>query len=188
MPAPGATLPWGGPAPGVGGLAPAPGVLPAAVAPMPPVGAAPAGDTSPVELAEEFFAAVAGGDCAAMIERMTPESYATEGQTAAEAVAECEADESGTAAVAAADARATIVEFPRDPSATPIAQAMALIDRAVQLPSLPLGRQPPVPGPPHLPHLRLHELREPRELARVRPLQLQLKLLLAFREPGADRC
>lgn len=101
-------------------------------------GAAPADDTSPVELAEEFFAAVAGGDCAAMIERMTPESYATEGQTAAEAVAECEADESGTAAVAAAEF--DDVELVSDDGDTAVVRVTVTVDRVTRTAEMPLRR------------------------------------------------
>ena len=101
-------------------------------------GAAPAGDTSPVELAEEFFAAVAGGDCAAMIERMTPESYATEGQTAAEAVAECEADESGTAAVAAAEF--DDVELVSDDGDTAVVRVTVTVDQVTRTAEMPLRR------------------------------------------------
>lgn len=101
-------------------------------------GAAPAGDTSPVELAEEFFAAVAGGDCAAMIERMTPESYAAEGQTAAEAVAECEADESGTAAVAAAEF--DDVELVSDDGDTAVVRVTVTVDQVTRTAEMPLRR------------------------------------------------
>ncbi|HET9609133.1 MAG TPA: hypothetical protein VFP06_05960 [Acidimicrobiales bacterium] len=101
-------------------------------------GAAPAGDTSPVELAEEFFAAVAGGDCAAMIERMTPESYSAEGQTAAEAVAECEADESGTAAVAAAEF--DDVELVSDEGDTAVVRVTVTVDRVTRTAEMPLRR------------------------------------------------
>lgn len=59
-------------------------------------------DQSPVEVTEQFFAAVAAGDCADLIALMTPESYGP-GQTAEEAIDECETDAFGTAAVAAAD-------------------------------------------------------------------------------------
>jgi hypothetical protein len=99
-------------------------------------GAAPAGDASPVELAEEFFAAVAAGDCAGMIERMTPESYATEGQTAAEAVAECEADESGTAAVAAAGF--DDVELVSDDGDTAVVRVTVTVDQVTRTAEMPL--------------------------------------------------
>lgn len=67
-------------------------------------GDAPSGaDESPVDVAEAFFAAAVAGDCAGMIDRMTPESYGAGRQTAAAAVAECEADGRGIAAVAAAE-------------------------------------------------------------------------------------
>ncbi|HEX6421304.1 MAG TPA: hypothetical protein VFZ77_22570 [Acidimicrobiales bacterium] len=101
-------------------------------------GAAPAGETSPVELAEEFFAAVAGGDCAAMIERMTPESYATAGQTAAEAVAECEADESGTEAVAAAEF--DDVELVSDDGDTALVRVTVTVDQVTLTAEMPLRR------------------------------------------------
>lgn len=99
-------------------------------------GAAPASDASPVELAEGFFAAVAGGDCAGMIERMTPESYATEGQTAAEAVAECEADESGTAAVAAAEF--DDVELVSDDGDTAVVRVTVTVDQVTRTAEMPL--------------------------------------------------
>jgi hypothetical protein len=58
---------------------------------------------SPVDVAEEFFDAVAEHDCAGVVARMTPESYGTGGQTAEQAVIECENDATGTAAAAAAE-------------------------------------------------------------------------------------
>ncbi|HEX6421790.1 MAG TPA: hypothetical protein VFZ77_25020 [Acidimicrobiales bacterium] len=98
------------------------GEAPAASEPVPGEGAGPAageeppedaeggaGDApsgageSPVDVAEAFFAAAVAGDCAGMIDRMTPESYGAGRQTAAAAVAECEADGRGIAAVAAAE-------------------------------------------------------------------------------------
>jgi hypothetical protein len=67
-------------------------------------GSAPSeSDESPVEVTERFFAAVASGDCDELIGLMTPESYGSNGQTAEEAIDECEADAVGTAAVAAAE-------------------------------------------------------------------------------------
>ena len=67
-------------------------------------GAAPsASGDSPVEVAEEFFDAVADADCADVIALMTPESYNRDGATAAEAVAECENDPAGAAMISAAD-------------------------------------------------------------------------------------
>jgi hypothetical protein len=62
-----------------------------------------AADESPVEVAEAFFAAATSGDCAGVVDRMTVESYSTEGQTAAEAVDECEDDVAGAAALAEAE-------------------------------------------------------------------------------------
>jgi hypothetical protein len=62
-----------------------------------------ADDESPVEVAEAFFAAATSGDCAGVVDRMTVESYSTEGQTAAEAVDECEDDVAGAAALAEAE-------------------------------------------------------------------------------------
>jgi hypothetical protein len=62
-----------------------------------------AADESPVEVAEAFFAAATSGDCAGVVDRMTVESYSTEGQTAAEAVDECEDDVVGAAALAEAE-------------------------------------------------------------------------------------
>jgi hypothetical protein len=47
---------------------------------------------SPVEAAEAMFTAAIAGDCEGVVARMTPEAYAPEGETPAEAVAECEAD------------------------------------------------------------------------------------------------
>jgi hypothetical protein len=64
------------------------------------VGAAPASDGAPVEAAEAFFDAVSSGDCEGMVSRMTPASYGAGGQTAEQAVTECEADAAGTATAA----------------------------------------------------------------------------------------
>jgi hypothetical protein len=47
---------------------------------------------SPVEAAEAMFSAAIAGDCAGVVARMTPQAYAPDGETPAEAVAECEAD------------------------------------------------------------------------------------------------
>jgi hypothetical protein len=67
-------------------------------------GAAPsASGDSPVEVAEEFFGAVADADCADVIGLMTAESYNRDGATAAEAIADCENDPAGTAMISAAD-------------------------------------------------------------------------------------
>jgi hypothetical protein len=67
-------------------------------------GAGPsASGDSPVEVAEEFFAAVADANCAEVVGLMTPESYDRDGATAAEAIAECENDPAGTAMISAAD-------------------------------------------------------------------------------------
>lgn len=68
----------------------------------PEPGAAEAND-SPVASAEAFFAAVSSSDCAGIVEMMTPESYGPDGETAQQAVDECERDATGTAAAAAAD-------------------------------------------------------------------------------------
>jgi hypothetical protein len=65
-------------------------------------GPATSGD-SPVEVAEDFFGAVAAADCAEVVGLMTPESYNRDGATAAEAIADCENDPAGTAMVSAAD-------------------------------------------------------------------------------------
>ncbi|HEX6423284.1 MAG TPA: hypothetical protein VFZ79_07375 [Acidimicrobiales bacterium] len=101
-------------------------------------GATAAGDPSPVELAEEFLAAVARRDCAGMIERMTPASYATEGRTAAEAVVECEADEAGTAAVAAAEF--DDVELVAEDGDTAVVGVTVTVDRVTSTAELPLRR------------------------------------------------
>jgi hypothetical protein len=67
-------------------------------------GAGPAASgASPVEVAEEFFDAVADADCAEVVGLMTAESYNRDGATAAEAIAECENDPAGTAMISAAD-------------------------------------------------------------------------------------
>jgi hypothetical protein len=71
-----------------------------------PAGAAPApsaGDESPVEVAEAFFDAVDSGDCAGVVGRMTPESLDNLDQTPDAAIADCEADNDGAAAAAAAE-------------------------------------------------------------------------------------
>jgi hypothetical protein len=54
-----------------------------------------AGDESPVEVADAFFAAAASGDCAGMVDRMTLESFSAEGLTPEQAIAECESDVAG---------------------------------------------------------------------------------------------
>ncbi len=72
----------------------------------PEVTDAPADSTSeltPVDVAEGFFGAVSDGDCQGIIDRMTVESFSTDGQTSAQAVAECEADEEGLSAIMSAE-------------------------------------------------------------------------------------
>ncbi len=76
---------------------------PAASEAAPDGAEAGATDDSPVAAAEAFFAAVAESDCAGIVAMMTPESYGPDGETAQQAVDECERDATGTAAAAAAD-------------------------------------------------------------------------------------
>jgi hypothetical protein len=78
---------------------------PAGSGPDSPVSSPSAGDQpgTPVEVAEAFFTAVEQGDCETIIAHMTVESFSTDGQTPAQAVAECEADEEGLLAISSAE-------------------------------------------------------------------------------------
>jgi hypothetical protein len=104
-------------------------------APADGAGTSPTAPLSPVEVAEDFFAAVDARDCEGIVGRMTPESYATDGQTAGQAVAECESDRSGTAAAAAAEfGDITLVSERGDTATVSVTVTMEGVTKARQLP------------------------------------------------------
>jgi hypothetical protein len=68
-----------------------------------PADGTPAAEVTPVDVAEGFFGAVSDGDCQGIIDRMTVESFSTEGETPAQAVADCEDDEEALSAIMSAE-------------------------------------------------------------------------------------
>jgi hypothetical protein len=93
---------------------------------------------SPVQVAEAFFAAVENGDCQGIIDRMTVESFSTEGQTAEEAVAECEADTEGLLAIS--EAEFVSVEAVSEDGDAAVVSVTQLADGEETVRDLPLER------------------------------------------------